>query len=148
MNKLTSWVSGALLWHQVCFNTVFAVGVFIGYVEFKEAQKINKQRIAIEALSHARSKEFLDAFMRLKRGAESGELAYNGVEFDITYVMSEFEHIAMLYLYDLADRCIIKTSIEPTGSEVLGILGSLSKPYPKESRLYFDLLMGRLTEQI
>jgi hypothetical protein len=53
----------------------------------------------------------------------------------------------MLYLYDLADRCVIKTSVALKGPEVLGVLGSLTTPYPRELRRHFDLLMGRLANE-
>jgi hypothetical protein len=120
------------------FSVIIAVLFVI--IQMNQNDRLERRRIAIEAVNKTRQIEFIRAFARLKTFYETKELdeKQNFVD-DLNYVMSIFDNIAVLYLNGLVDQCVIKNAIEYNLDEVITIINSLEN-FPFEYRKNIDLL--------
>jgi hypothetical protein len=107
-----------------------------------------KRRIAIEAVGHTRSVDFLKAYRILK-------VTYHAKRVDpktkeslidsLNYVMNMYDSIAIIYINDLADRCIIKDNIYFSCIEVATFCDAFS--YPENYRRNFDTLLALMEQE-
>ena len=119
-----------------------ALGV-LALVQYRDAKARERRQVAIEAVTHVKSKDLVDALARLEDHYDRNDLKYDGVQSDVAYVMSWYDHVAMLYLADgLADRCIIKRSLAPQIATIQRVLNEMQ--YPAHWRHNFDVLASRM----
>lgn len=113
-----------------------------------------KRRIAIEAVDRTRSVEFLKAYREVK-------VAYHTARADLAekksleekqdlidsfnYVMNVYDSIAIMYINDLADRCIIKDNIYSGSKEVSTFCDAFS--YPEEYRRNVNTLLALMEQE-
>lgn len=94
-------------------SILIIISIVIAVFQFFQSQDNNEKRIAIEAITQTRSKDFIKAYTRLKtfcdhnQVSESIEIANELID-DYNYIMSIYEQIAILYNYDIVDKCVIK----------------------------------------
>ena len=119
-------------------------GIVFAVLQFRQSERLERQRVAIEAITHLRSEAFIDAFLRIKTSVAAGHYNLPSLHRDIRYVVSWYDHVAILYLSGLADQCVVKHTIYYSASEMAEILNALEKPYPPELRRNFDLLLNRM----
>jgi hypothetical protein len=123
------------------------IAVLFVIFQLNQNDRLERRRIAIEAVNKTRQVEFIQAYARLKtfRQTKQVEEKQTFVD-DLNYVMSVFDNIAILYLNGLADPCVIKNAIEFNLDEVLMIINSLEN-YPIEYRRNIDLLKKKLEKK-
>ena len=141
------------------------VGIPIALVQLYQTDKFQKEtitlagitekrRIAIEAVDRTRSTEFLKAYRILKvtyhtRYAEP--VKKRSLEEDqalidsLNYVMNTYDSIAIMYINNLADRCIIKDSIYSGSKEIATFCDSFL--YPEEERKNFNNLLALMERE-
>jgi hypothetical protein len=123
--------------------SVIIAAVFV-IIQLNQNDRLERRRVAIDAINKTRQVEFIQAFARLKTFRQTKQVEEKQAFVDdLNYVMSIFDNIAVLYLNGLADRCVIKNAIEFNLDEVLMIINSLEN-YPFEYRKNIDLLKKRL----
>lgn len=130
IDKISKWLS-------IGANAVVIIGIILAFVQFSHMKRNEKIQNAINALNQTRSSEFLKAYTRLKT-AQRGRNTQDTQTLidDLNYVMNTYDNIALLYINDLADRCVIKGGTHTATKEVSSIFEALS--YPKENRNNFD----------
>jgi hypothetical protein len=127
-------------------NLVVVVGIFFAFYQFTQSDAAEKRRLAIEAVSQTRSAEFLRAYADLRTAYHDGRVEGDpiAVRDNVNFVMSVYDHIALLYINDLADRCVIKNSVHPAVKDLLPICDAMR--YPEENREHVNKLF-KLMEQ-
>lgn len=115
-------------------------------LQYYEGQQSERRRTAIEVAAHAKHGEIMEALVRLELHDKEGTLNYPEVNLDAARVMSWYDHLAMLYLYDrVANRCIIKGAVTPYAPLIQRVVDQIQ--YPRERRAYFDLLLNRMRDE-
>ena len=123
------------------------IAIFFVVFQFNQNERLERRRIAIEAVNKTRQVEFIQAFTRLKTVYETKKVDEKQTFVDdLNYVMSVFDNIAILYLNGLADPCVIKNAIEFNLDEVLMIIHSLEN-YPIDYRRNIELLKKKLEKK-
>lgn len=128
-------------------NVVVVLGIIFALVQYIQSNRAEKRRLAIEAVSQTRSNDFLKAYSNLKAAYRDGRIEGEptSIKDDINYVMNVYDHIALLYINDLADRCIIRNSIHPAVKDLLPICDAMS--YPKKYREHLDTLLNLMEQE-
>lgn len=97
-------------------NVAVVGGIYFAYTQINLSVTMEKQRIAIDAVSRARSPEFLKAYRQLKsvcermppRATEQEKLALAD---PFNYVVSVYGQTERIYINNIADRCIIRDGV-------------------------------------
>jgi hypothetical protein len=147
--KLTWRTAATMIGQVVAFlaNVAVVFGVAFAVRQLNLAESTERRRIAIEAVNQTRSPEFLRAYRALK--ATSQVTVAIGRDEDATadnvnYVMNVYDGIALLYINDVADRCIIKDAIRDGAQEMGTIASKLS--YPQQLRNNFDAFLALMDQ--
>jgi len=124
----------------------FIWGVFSWVAEMRQAREAEQRRIAIEAVDRTRSPEFLKAYKKLREfPSRSDELTLLD---DLLLIMNVYDHIALLYLFGLADECIIKKTVNNGMREISKPIGDILDAYniasPDGFKTNFDALLRRM----
>ena len=124
-------------WTQVIADIAVSIGVIvaiiagiIAYNQFKQAERLERRKVAIEAIKQAKGIDFLRAYVRLKTiyyaiekngfnenyiidlyGKPDYRESCNLIVDDINIILSSYDYISMLYFNRLADRKIISSGI-------------------------------------
>jgi hypothetical protein len=125
-----------------------AAGIFFAIYQIRLSNTIEKRGVAVEAIRQTRSSEFIKAFRQLKTAYETRQVEEKDKDSlidSLNHVMNVYDDIAVLYLNDIADKCIIKDSIYSSAKEMSAISAALS-PSPPEKREHFNSLL-RLMDQ-
>lgn len=118
-------------------NAVVIAGIIVAFIQFYYAKRSEKVQNAINAVNETRSRDFLQAYTRLKTASESKKPADTTTLIDdLNYVMNTYDSIALLYINGLADRCVIRNGTYAASKEMSSISKSMS--YPTEYRANFD----------
>lgn len=134
-------------WLSMGANVVVIVGIIFAFVQFQHVKQSEKTQNAINAISQLRSSDFLKAYTRLKTASASKQtLDSTAVIDDLNFVMNVYDNVALLYVNDLADRCVIKNGTFVAVKEVSAICDSLS--YPKEYRASFDRFVAMMSADV
>jgi hypothetical protein len=133
-------------WATLFTNIAVMAGILFAYYQFTEANKAERRRLAIEAVSQTRSAEFLKAYADLRTAYHDGRVEGDPVAIrdDINLVISVYDHIALLYINELADRCVIKNTVYTAVKELRPICDAMR--YREENREHVDRLF-KLMEQ-
>ena len=128
-------------------NVVVIAGIFIAVFQLYQARVSEKAQNAINAINQTRSSDFLRAYARLKTAYNSKNVgdAASLID-DLNYVMNTYDHIALLYMNNLANRCVIKNATYLAITEISPICDSMS--YPKEYRKNFDKLLVLMDKDV
>jgi|SRR5579885_398448 len=123
-------------------NVAVVVGIMFALYQIKQAELTERRRVAIEAVGQVRSAEFLKDYRMLKAAYSSKHVKEEDKDAlidSLNHVMNVYDNVAILYISDVADRCIIKNSIQSGAQEV----SQMSKffEYPPEYRSNFDSLL-------
>jgi hypothetical protein len=126
---------------QLLANLVVVAGIFFALYQFNESIKAEQRRLAIEAVSQTRSADFLKAYADLKTAYRDGRVEGDPVAIrdDINFVMGVYDHVALLYISETADRCIIKNSVQSAVKDLLPVCDAMA--YPKKYREHVDALL-------
>ncbi|GEM_PF-2386032 len=143
-----SWVK--IIERAISFLANIAVisGIIFASIQITQSNKSEKRRIAIEAVSPTRSNDFLKAYARLKTAISTDSIDVEdqtSLIDDLNYVMNVYDNVAIMYISDLADRCIIKNAVYSAIREFSSIVDTLS--YPKEYRKNFDTLLALMKQE-
>ena len=132
---------------KVVANLVVIAGIIIGILQLYQAKSSEKRQNTINAVSQTRSNDFLKAHARLKVAQKS---KYNQTEVsmvdDMNYVLNTYDNIALLYINDLIDRCMIKDASYNAVVETLTISESMKYPaeYSKNIRVFRDTMKKKV----
>lgn len=138
LNK--SWFKKIEKLISILANVAVICGIIFALVQITQANKSEKRRISIDAVSQTRSNDFLKAYARLKTAYTSQEVKdHTSLIDDLNFVINVYDNIAILYINDLADKSIIKANIYPTAKELSSILDAMS--YPKEYKKNIETLL-------
>lgn len=125
-----------------------AAGIFFAFCQIRLSNTIEKRGVAVEAIRQTRSAEFIKAFRQLKTAYENKQVDEKDKDSlidSLNHVMNVYDDIAVLYINDIADKCIIKDSIYSSAKQMSAINSALS-PSPPGNREHFNLLL-KLMEQ-
>jgi len=126
------------------------VGIIFAYIQINQANDLEKRRTAVEAIRQTRSNEFLKAYARLKKESlKTKQIVIfpnkgNYTIDDVNYVINIYDYIAILYISNIADRCLIKDAVYEAGKDSSGIFDQIlidGNPYPKEYRKNLDTFL-------
>lgn len=138
IRRLIKAVHEFFSWFEPLVTVIGGVAIILGiYFAYKQLQlstTLEKRRTAIEAIYQVRTPEFQNALadLKLANNSRKGKIVLDDPMIDkVNYVMNVYDHIAMLYIDDLADRCIIKESTHSSIKELSKINDVLD--YPVES---------------
>ena len=126
----------------VVANVVVLAGVGFAIQQIRSSNEKESRRIAIEAVGQTRSAEFTKAFRQLKAAYETKRIDQKDKEAlidSLNHVMNVYDHVAILYISNIADRCIIKDSIYSGAKEMSTICDAMA--YPADFRTNFDKLL-------
>jgi hypothetical protein len=125
-----------------------AAGIFFAFYQIRLSNTIEKRGLAVEAIRQTRTPEFIKAFRQLRTAYETRQVDEKDKDSlidSLNHVMNVYDDIAVLYINDIADKCIIKDSIYASAREMSAISAALS-PSPPEKRGHFNSLL-RLMDQ-
>lgn len=131
---------------SVVANLAVIFGIYFAYTQLQLSSTLEKRRTAIEAVSQVRTPEFQRDVAQLKKANKDKTPLDNPTIDALNYVMNVYDHIAILYIYDLADRCIIKESTYPAIKEMSDINDAI--PYPSDARDSQAYYRKRFTEAL
>ena len=123
-------------------------GIFFLIYQIRQTNTIEKRRFAVEAIRQTRSAEFIKAFRQLKTAYETkqvNEKDKDSLVDSLNHVMNVYDDIAVVYMSDIADKCIVKDSVYSGANEMSAISDALS-PSPPDNREHFKLFL-KLMEQ-
>jgi hypothetical protein len=128
-------------------NLVVIAGIFVAVVQVIQMKKTEKSQNAINAINQTRSGDFLKAYARLKTVSKTQQVE-NATELvdDLNYVMNVYDHIALLYINNLADKCIIKHATYSATKELSVVCDAMA--YPKEYRGNFDKFLALMEVEV
>ena len=123
---------------SIAANVTVVAGIIFAGFQFSHTKHSEKLQTAINAVNQTRSSDFLKAYTRLKTASLEGIQPPYPIPLidDLNYVMNTYDNISLLYLSDLADRCVVRDGTHAATKEMSSIADSLS--YPKEYRKNFD----------
>lgn len=128
-------------------NLSVIVAIIFGISEILQNKETERRKIAIEAVAKTRSIDFIKSFTRLKTAYISNKnieiISDSTYIDDLNYLMNTYDNIAILYKHDIADKNIIKQSIESNLIEFSKIINSI-KGYPKAYKENINYLLHNL----
>ena len=128
MHELFSWFQPLV---SVVASVAIIFGIYFAYKQLQLSTTLEKRRTAIEAVYQVRTPDFQNALADLKRANNSkkGKIVLDNPMIDrVNHVMNVYDHLAMLYIDDLADRCILKESTYSTIKEMSEINDAIEYP--------------------
>jgi len=127
-------------------NVCVIIGILVAIFQFSQSKRAEKVQNAINAINQTRSDDFLKAYARLKTAYSTGQ-ANDQVTLidDLNYVTNTYDNTALLYINDLADRCVIKKAMFSTVQELPSICDKLS--FPKEYRQNIDQFLAQMRSE-
>lgn len=146
-------------------NLTIIIGIIFAGIQLWQTKDINRKQVAIEAVSKTKTDDFLKAYARLKTIYKIDNInmqmviqrVYNDDYIqskilmidDINYIMNTYNNIAILYLNEIADKDIIKSSIYSEMREFSNILENIldKSAYPNGYRKNFDMLLESLEKK-
>jgi hypothetical protein len=140
---------------SILASLAIVAGVFFAISQIRLSSAIEKRRVAVEAVRQIRSAEFIKAFRRLKtvyQTRQVDEKDKDSVIDSLNHVMNVYDDIAVVYINDIADKCIIKDGVYLSAMEMSDISAALSASPPEnrnppENRKHFDLLLKLMGEE-
>ncbi len=129
-------------------NATVVVGIVFAFYQIRQAELMEKRRVAIAAIGQTRTAEFLKAFRILKTVHESKRIKEEEKEAlldSLNLVMNVYDNIAIVYLNNVADRCIIKRSIQSGAQEMSNISDFIG--YNSTYRKNFDALLNSMQQE-
>jgi len=126
-----------------------AAGIFFAIYQIRLSNAIEKRGLAVQAIRQTRTAEFIKAFRRLKTAYETRQVEEKDKDSlidSLNHVMNVYDDIAVLYINDIADKCIIKDSIYSSAREMSAISTALS-PSPPEKRAHFNSLLTLMDQE-
>lgn len=133
---------------RMAADLVVIAGIALGIFQLYQAKLTEKRQNTINAVIQTRSIDFLKAYGRLKAVQKSGQVKDVGstsVVNDLNYVMNTYDHIALLYMNDLVDRCIVKNTIYSAIEEIMPIWETMK--YPKEYRKNIETFKDMMSKE-
>lgn len=125
------WVKPVERFFALLANLAVIGGVWFAVNQLRQADVLEQRRVAIEAVGQTRTPEFLSAYRRLKDAHASQQVKAEDREKlvdSLNQVMSVYDQIAILYVHNVADKCIIKAGIHRGASEMAPIASSFTYP--------------------
>ena len=132
---------------SVVADIVVIAGIIIGVLQLYQAISSEKRQNTINAVAQTRSNDFLQSYARLKTAHKSN---YNQTEDsvvdDLNYIMNTYDNIALLYISDVIDRCMIKNASYNAVEETLTLSESMKYPaeYSKNIRVFLDMMKKKV----
>ncbi len=121
-------------------NVFVIAGILIAVIQLCQSRQTERTQNAINTINLTRSSEFLKAFARLKTAVETQTVLDKvGLIDDLNFVMNTYDNMALLYINDVADRCVLKNAIHPSLREIVDISDAFL--YPKGSRQNVDKVL-------
>jgi hypothetical protein len=129
-------------------SVAVVAGVFFAVYQLKQSDAAERRRAAIEVVGRTRSAEFLRDYRALKdvylRGHISEEEKKSLAD-PMNHVMNVYDSAAVMYINNLADRCIIRDSVYGGAREMSEISDGLT--YPPEYKGNFDLFLSLMEKE-
>lgn len=128
-------------------DIVVICGIFVAFLHLYLENRSEKVQNAINAIAQVRTNDFLKAYARLKTAynLKNVELSNDLID-DLNYVMNTYDHLALLYINKLADKCVIKDATYVALKEITPMCSSMS--YPKEYRKNIDKLLKLMDKEV
>ncbi|HKO95730.1 MAG TPA: hypothetical protein VJU86_01980 [Pyrinomonadaceae bacterium] len=127
-------------------NVFVIAGIIVALFQFFQSKRSEKVQNAINAINQTRSDEFLKAYARLKTAYNTGQAADQVTLIDdLNYVTNTYDNTALLYINDLADRCVIRKAMFSTVQELASIYDKVS--VPKEYRQNIDKFLDQMKNE-
>jgi len=123
-------------------------GIFFLICQIRQTNTIESRRVAVEAIRQTRSAEFIKAFRQAKLAYQTGQINEKDKDAlidSVNYVMNVYDDIAVIYISDIGDKCIIKDSVYSAVKE-WSVISKAVLSFPPEDRKHFDSLL-KLMEQ-
>lgn len=128
---------------SILANTAVIAGIIFAFFQIIQTNQAEKRRIAIEAIRQVRTNEFLKANDELKTAYATRHIGDEQTLLDnLNYVMNVYDNIAIMYINNLADRCVVKNSIYSGAKEFAPVLGFLKSP--ERYRNNFDMFIEHM----
>lgn len=127
---------------SVLASLAVVAGIWFAIYQVNLSNTIEKRRVAVEAIGQTRSAEFLKDYRNVKTAYQTKQIESKekvALVDSLNHVMNVYDHIAILYISNIADKCIIKNSIYSGAKEMSAICDSMS--YPSEYRSNFNILL-------
>ena len=119
-------------------NFAVIVGVIFAIYQINIAIHAEKRGIAIDVISKTKTSEFLQAQTRLASWPEC--IAYKNdaslLLYDLNYVLNTYDIVAVYFINNIADRCIIKQGVYQTAIDFKKVLDI--SDCQKDKRISFD----------
>jgi hypothetical protein len=130
---------------QILANLAVVFGIIFAIVQLVQTNHIESVRLAVEATDPTRTREFLESYGKLLDAydRDSEMLNTDSLQDDLSFVMTVYDNIAILYLHNLADKEIIKARVYDAMSRLAPILDA--KKWPMGSRANFDAALARMS---
>lgn len=122
---------------SVLANLSVFLGIVFAVYQIGNANRTERRRFAVEATRQTKAPEFIKSLRQMKEAYETkrvDEKDKDSLIDSINYVMNVYDDIAVVYINDIADRCIIKDSIDSRVREAAKMRDALAPSAPKEDK--------------
>jgi hypothetical protein len=132
-------------------NIAVVAGIWFAVSQIRQTEKIEKRRVAIEAVNQARSAEFLKAYRQLKSACREDisrvEKSEKATLVDsLNHTMNVYDHLARMYLSDVADKCVIIDGVF-LGIQEMPSICKCTDSCPLEFRTKLDEFIMHMREE-
>ena len=130
---------------QILANLAVVLGIIFAIVQLHQTNRIESIRLAVEATDPTLTPEFLESYGKLKdaHDRDSDMLNTDSLRDDLSFVLTVYDNIAILYIHNLADREIIEARVYDAMSGLVPILEA--KKWPTNSLSNFDSALSRMS---
>src|SRR5205823_464076 len=138
-----SWFGAMERFVSILASLAIVAGIFFAIYQIRLSNAIERRRVAVEAIRQTRSAEFIKSFRQLKAANQTGRIDEKDKDAlidSLNYVMNIYDDIAVIYINDIADKCIVKDSVYSGANEMSAISDALS-PSPPDNRKQFKLFL-------
>lgn len=143
-----SWLKQVERYFSLLANISVVIGIAFALYQIHQSNAFEERRTAIAAINQTRSSDFLKSYRSLKTAYETNQLAdeeRDALIDSLNHVMNVYDNIAILYINDLVDRCIVNDAVYSGAKEMATICNALK--YPPEYRQQFDLFISLMEKE-
>jgi len=132
---------------QMLANVAIVLGIVFAIAQLLQTRHIESIRLAVDATSPAGTREFLASYGKLVDAYHEDRdmLNTDSLRDDVSFVLTVYDNIAILYLHNLADRNIVEARVHDGMSQLIPILDA--KKWPIEARSNLDAALTLMATQ-
>lgn len=127
-------------------NIAVILGIAFAVLQIVEARRIERTRVAVEALSPTYGSDFVNSFSKLWESYAQDPYmpGTDSLDDDLLYVMSVYDFIAILYLQGFVDSRLVEERVCNSMDAFHPIL--LAKKWPADSRRNFEQALDQMKQ--